>query len=47
MQYWTRDSEQSKEIKQNWTGPENLDISFWLIFDRNCQIFIAGRETRH
>ena len=37
--------EQSKEIKQNWTGSKDFDICFCVIFTAMIKIFISGRET--
>ena len=36
---------QSKEIKQNWTGPKHFDICFCLIFNCYDKSFISGMET--
>ena len=33
LQSWKKNLEQSKEIKQNWTGAENFDNVFFLFFD--------------
>ena len=43
----TKYLEQSKEIKQNWTGPEKLDICFSVIFNLHYQIFTSENETGH
>ena len=39
--------DQSKEIKQTWTGREKFDICFLVIFSCYDQSFICGRETDH
>ena len=36
-----------KEIKENWTRPENFDICFCVSFDRYYQKLIFGGQTRH
>ena len=36
---------QCQEIKQNWTGQENFEIYFCVIFDHYYQFFIYGRKT--
>ena len=36
---------QSKEIKENWEGPENLDIYFCVILTAFARVFILGKET--
>ena len=41
---WTKCFKQSKEIKKNWTGPENLNICLCVTFDCYCQGFISGSE---
>ena len=37
--------EQCPEEGQTWTGQEDFDIHFCVIFDLWCQGFISGRET--
>ena len=37
----------SKDIKQNRSGTENIDICFCIIFDRHYQSFVSGKETGH
>ena len=37
----------SQKIKQNWTRPENFDIYFSTIFDRQWQKFNTGGRTGH
>ena len=36
-----RTLEQSKKMKQNWTGPRKIGICFSVFFD--CYFFLAGR----
>ena len=38
---------QSKEIKQNWTGPKNFNIYFYVILNCYDQDFISRREAGH
>ena len=33
LQSWTKFMKQCQEIKQNWTGQENFEICFCVIFD--------------
>ena len=43
LQSWTKHLEQSREIKQNWTGTGNLDNCPCLIFDHYYKHLISGR----
>ena len=43
----TKYLEQSKEIKQNWTGEENFDNCFCTILEGYYKIFVARRKTGH
>ena len=45
VQSWKNLTRQSKEIKQNWTGPKHFDICFCLIFNCYDKSFISGMET--
>ena len=47
LQSWTKKLEQSKEVKQNWTGAENFENYFCLDFQVYYKSFIFGRKTRH
>ena len=43
----TKYFDQSKEIKQNWTGPKKIDIYLWKNFDRFFILFLErGMGTR-
>ena len=37
---------QNKEVQQNWTGSENFDICFCIIFC-HCKSSFSGKETGH
>ena len=43
----TKYLEQFKEIQENWTGLENFDIYFCVLFDCYCQSLISGSEAGH
>ena len=47
LQSCTKYLDQSKNIKQNWTGAEISDNSFCVIFGRCYISFISGRKTGH
>ena len=44
---WEKFMKQYQVIKQNWTGWENFEICFGVIFDSYYQIFICGCETSY
>ena len=44
LQLWTKHLEQSKDIKQNWTGKWNFDNCFCIILTAITQVlFLEGR----
>ena len=45
LQSWTKYLEKSKDTKQNWTGIENFDFCFCVIFDCYYLSLISGRKT--
>ena len=47
LQFRKKWLEQSKEIKQNWTGRKNFDICFYVIFGCYDHQFISGRDSGH
>ena len=39
--------ERSNEIQYNWTGLENFDICFSILFECYCLVLVPARETGH
>ena len=44
-QPWAKYLEQSKEVKENWTGGENVDDCFCIIFNFYYKSFISRVKT--